>query len=453
MDIKELENKLNSFDKNTRLDALKTLCEKVDKGEIKEIKKTNFVNLHCHTFFSFNAYGYSPEHIVWRAFREGLEAVGIVDFDTLDGVDEVLQSGRILGIRTSAGVESRVFVKEYSDKVINSPKEPGIFYFEGIGFYKKPTPGSKADSILSQMGTIAKQRNLTMIDRINNFLQDIKIDYDRDVLSLTPNGNATERHILASLDRKAKEVFGKNLDNLVSFWSAKLGVEQEKISSIIDNPPELQEMMRSKLMKYGAVGYVKPERGNFPALEEMIDMIKDTDALPVSAWLDGTNEGEKNIKEFLQLMVEKGIAVLNIIPERNWNIRDKKEKEIKVKHLDEVIKIAEELDLPIVVGTEMNKYGQRFIDDFTVPELKPYLDCFRKGAFFVYGHTRMGQTFNKGYNSQWANGYLPTKREKNSFYTKVGKLMKPEYDYKDIKIKDNAKPDEIYKKIGDTIYL
>jgi len=124
MDIKELENKLNSFDKNTRLDALKTLCEKVDKGEIKEIKKTNFVNLHCHTFFSFNAYGYSPEHIVWRAFREGLEAVGIVDFDTLDGVDEVLQSGRILGIRTSAGVESRVFVKEYSDKVINSPKEP-----------------------------------------------------------------------------------------------------------------------------------------------------------------------------------------------------------------------------------------------------------------------------------------------------------------------------------------
>ena len=36
------------------------------------------VNLHVHSFYSYNALGYSPSHIVWRAAREGLSVVGLV---------------------------------------------------------------------------------------------------------------------------------------------------------------------------------------------------------------------------------------------------------------------------------------------------------------------------------------------------------------------------------------
>jgi hypothetical protein len=448
MDDELLENKLDDFDKGTRLEALHLLKEKADADQTSPLKKTDFINLHCHTFFSFNAFGYSPSHIAWRAFKEGLEVVGIVDFDVLDGVEEILEAGEILGLKTVAGIETRVFIKEYSDKVINSPKEPGVFYFMGTGFYKRLVSGSGSDETLARLTRIARDRNLAMLERINNFLRDVQIVYETDVLPLTPGGNATERHILVALDNKAKEIFD-NSEALITFWAEKLGVEREKIASVLNSPPELQGLIRSKLMKSGGIGYVKPEKGSFPALEEMIEMIKDCDALPTAAWLDGTNEGEGEPKELFRFLIEKGSVLLNIIPDRNWNIKDAEEKKIKVRNLDEVIKVAQELNLPIVVGTEMNKYGQKFVDDFTVPELAAHLDYFRQGAFFVYGHTRMAKSLNKGYHSDWAKRYLPERGNRNRFYTEVGQSVEPGYDYENLKrtSDDHVQPDEILRLI------
>jgi hypothetical protein len=37
-----------------------------------------------------------------------------------------------------------------------------------------------------------------MISRLNVFLDPVMVDYDRDVLPLTPSGNATERHLLVA---------------------------------------------------------------------------------------------------------------------------------------------------------------------------------------------------------------------------------------------------------------
>lgn len=450
MDIKKLENKLDDFNKDIRLETLHILKEKVNKSEINGIKKTNFVNLHCHSFFSFNAYGYSPEHIVWRAFKEGLEVVGIVDFDTLDGVDETLKAGEILGIKTVAGIETRVFIKEYSGKVINSPKEPGVYYLMGTGFYKKPVYRSVKDNFLLKMGDIAKQRNLKMLNKINDFLKDIKIDYEKDVIPLTPQGNVTERHILVALDKKVRLWRSDAVEKLISFWTDKLQVDGNRVLSGIHNEQELQELIRMKLMKYGGIGYVIPEKDSFPSLDEVIDMIENADALPTATWLDGTNEGERNIKEFLQFLIKKGVILLNIIPDRNWNIKDDEEKEIKIRNLKEVIKVARELDLPVIAGTEMNKFRQKFVDDFTVPEMSPYLECFRCGAFFVYGHTQMAKNFNKGYNSRWAKKYLSGRIKRNDFYVKVGKLMHPDENIQGLK-DDSISPDEIMKRFGNIL--
>jgi hypothetical protein len=44
--------------------------------------------LHAHTFFSYNAYGYSPSHFAFLARIRGLAVAGIVDFDMLDGMEE-----------------------------------------------------------------------------------------------------------------------------------------------------------------------------------------------------------------------------------------------------------------------------------------------------------------------------------------------------------------------------
>ncbi|MCB0130129.1 MAG: hypothetical protein KDD78_04750, partial [Caldilineaceae bacterium] len=76
------------------------------------------VNMHCHTFYSFNAYGLSPMALAWLARREQYAALGIVDFDVLDGVDEFLDACEQLDVRGSAGIETRVFVPEFADREI-----------------------------------------------------------------------------------------------------------------------------------------------------------------------------------------------------------------------------------------------------------------------------------------------------------------------------------------------
>ena len=44
----------------------------------------------------------------------------------------------------------------------------------------------------------AQQRNEALVARVNAHLAPVTIDYAADVLPLTPNGNATERHIVAA---------------------------------------------------------------------------------------------------------------------------------------------------------------------------------------------------------------------------------------------------------------
>src|SRR5512137_1286218 len=88
--IADLEKDLNSFSRNTRFDALTELVALAQQGEISLAAEADVANMHCHTFFSFNAYGHSPASLAWLAKRRGFRLIGTVDFDVLDGVDELL---------------------------------------------------------------------------------------------------------------------------------------------------------------------------------------------------------------------------------------------------------------------------------------------------------------------------------------------------------------------------
>ncbi len=56
-----------------------------------------------------------------------------------------------------------------------------------------------AAGILADMRERARLRNLDIIQRVNAYLAPVILDYEADVLPLTPAGTATERHIVAGL--------------------------------------------------------------------------------------------------------------------------------------------------------------------------------------------------------------------------------------------------------------
>ncbi|MHB0998036.1 MAG: hypothetical protein ACYC27_02230 [Armatimonadota bacterium] len=445
IDISVLEAQLNSFDSNERHLALVEIARGVKSGEIETPTPKKEVNLHYHTFYSFNANGWSPSRIAWESMKYGLEVSGIVDFDVLDGMEEFLAAGEILGIKTVVGLETRVFISELADKVMSSPNEPGVAYFMAHGCYQLPPEGSEAREILDSMLSTARNRNLALIGRVNKYLDKVQLDYENDVIPLTPSGNATERHLLASYDAKAREVFQGDMKAVVSFWAEKLGMPESDINELIDNTPKFHEVLRSKLMKFGGVGYVAPDSGSFPSLEDAIKMILGMGALPMITWLDGTNPGEEDSMEFLGFMKSKGVVSMNIIPDRNWNIKNLDEKALKVRKLDEIVKAAEKFQMPISVGTEMNKAGLPFVDNFESTELQPYVDAFVNGARCIYGHSLLARYADFGYfgeSSQEAFGGDTGAR--NAFFKKVGKIdITPEIRSKLIARKGKLVPSEI----------
>ena len=389
--IEELEIRLDNFDKNVRKNALLELIKFKKDGKVEWAEEKEISNMHCHSFFSFNGYGYSPIKIAWLCKKNGIKLCQIVDFDVLDGIEELFYAADLLNLKASVGIETRVFIPELKDKETNSPGEPGVSYLLGTGFTKLPFPGTSAYKILKDMSHRAHMRTRKMVDILNEHLDDIRVKYDTDVLSLTPNGNVTERHILKAFYNKSKEIFEEN-KNFVSYWASKLSVQENYINSSLDNPHVLCEIIRSKLMKKGGIAYIKPNSKTFPDIQTVNKLITELGAIPCAGWLDGLSDGEKNLEELLDLLISKGISMMNIIPDRNYNIRNQEEKRIKVKNLYKAVEIAEKLNLPLIAGTEMNKFGQKLVDDFNSKELSSIRKTFMDGAYFLYDHTLRQRT-------------------------------------------------------------
>ena len=144
------------------------------------------------------------------------------------------------------------------------------------------------------------------------------IDYDEDVLSLTPGGNPTERHLVLAYLLAAQRL---QLSH-PAVWAEKLGLSPDQVANAMQDHALFQNLVRSKLMKRGGVGSVEPTPETFPTVQEVNQLTLACGAIPCVAWLDGTSQGEQDIEELLGLFIHQGAAVLNIVPDRNWNIPD-----------------------------------------------------------------------------------------------------------------------------------
>jgi hypothetical protein len=440
--IELLEQRLDSFNPLERKEALEQIIEKVKKNELKLPQPTTDVNLHCHTFFSYNSYGYSPTRFAWLAKKQGVIVAGIVDFDVLDGVEEFLDAAKKLNLKAVAGIETRVYVPQFGSRVINSPGEPGISYHMGMGF-----PSANLKSQLKEfqirLQKTARQRNIELTQRVNKYLSPVELDYAKDVLPLTPSGNATERHICLAYARKANAIFPNNA-KLAKFWSEKLAADTSALG--LPDGRDFLNMLRNKTMKRGGVGYVVPDKGAFPTMADMDKFSFAAGAMPAMTWLDGTSEGEQALDELIDVAIHSGVVAFNVIPDRNYTSGLGK-SDAKYKNLKLALELADSRGLPIVCGTEMNSPGQKFVDDFKTKELSQFVPLFLKGAYIIYAHSVLQRQCGLGYTSQWAKNNFANTNEKNDFFRKLGESLEPGRENALSVFNENAKSDQILAKI------
>jgi hypothetical protein len=198
-------------------------------------------------------------------------------------------------------------------------------------------------------------------------------------------------------------------------------------------------------MKQGGAGYVQPGEGSFPLMADMNRFVLEAGAIPTLTWLDGTSEGEKCLEELFAVAGASGTAALNIIPDRNYTpgVKDQ-----KVENLRHVVQMAQERQFPIIVGTEMNAPGNKFVDSFQTAELAPLLPVFLRGAHIVYAHSALQGRAGLGYLSPWARKTFENVAAKNGFFEQLGRELTPETEGRLGGLTAAATPDQVLAGIG-----
>ena len=320
---REIDALLNAPSADERLENLKKIRIRLDRGEFSPRPKGIFVNNHIHTKFSFSPY--SPALAVFKGYMEGLDTVGIIDHDTFAGAEEFTEAGKILGIRTSRGMELRV---DYAGtplegKIINNPDQKSVAYKLLHGVPLRSSARMKALS--GRIIPARMARNQAMTENLNRIFAPWKIflDFEREVVGRSyyaQGGTVTERHLLDALAGKLIERFG-GISAASAFLSERFGL-----------PPLKRGQNRAALLgalKAGFVAEFYEEAGReLIPVREAVALGREAGGLSCYSYLGGVKEcvtGDKRAQPFedafLPLLFEViralGIRSVTYAPSRN----------------------------------------------------------------------------------------------------------------------------------------
>jgi len=337
---------LRSLNAGTKEERLRTLKSVVETTTFIPVDP-RMVNNHIHTSYSFSPY--SPTAAVYAARAEGLATCGIVDHDSIGGAEEFVEAGKIVGIPTTIGIETRVSFEEtpLKDRRTNNPDQIGNSYM-----VLHAVPHENIEKVQAYFAPVRENRNARnrkMVAKINDLYaaDGVSIDFDRDVLPLSQSaegGSVTERHLMLALARQ-----------LISLGKASLPANASE-----------QEVM---LAEYDLVGTLKKEcipKVFIPAtdectkLSEFVEFAKESGGILAYAYLgDVTSSvtGDKKAQKFeddyldelFEVISEAGIRAVTYMPTRNTQTQ-----------IERLRKLCEQYGMLQISGEDINSPQQKF---------------------------------------------------------------------------------------------
>ena len=433
--MQNIISKLNAPTKEERLSNAIEVRALIDNGSIKLPALTDEVNNHVHTIYSFSPY--SPTAAAWGAMQAGLQAVGIMDHDSVSGIDEMLQAGAILGIATTAGCEIRVSMRGTMMET-KSTNYPGVTGFSYIALHGIPANAINAcKEFLLPMQNARNERNKKMVDKLNSLIIPFgltAIDFNEDVYNQSmacEHGSITERHILAALSRKMINHFGKGAD-LISFVVNEL---KQKISPKIesqlldaDNPHYLYDLLGILKAEFAESFFITPNEDECIPVKKAIAFADSIGAISAYAYLGdvtesptGDKKAEKFEDEYLDDLIitlkELGFRAVTYMPPRNT-----------ISQLHRIRNLCEKYDLMQISGVDINSSRQTF----NCKEiLDPQFNNLIVATWALIGHEKFS-TINPGNGlfSENAIAKFPLLKDRLSAYCEIGSSLDSSAPYK-----------------------
>lgn len=379
--MNELFENLNSQSKKQRLEALRELRKLIDIREIILPKKMGYTNNHVHTTYSFSPY--SPAKAVWMAANAGLSTVGIMDHDAINGAEEFIEAGKIMGIATTIGFEIRT---DWSDtklggRRLNNPDQLSNGYITAHGIPHHSI--EKADEFLSGVRQARGIRNKRIVGNINRISQcmGISLNYEDDVLPLSnaeEGGGVTERHILFALTLKMIKKYGRGsalIDVLKNNLNITLGQKQLQYLQDTENGMYSYDLLNVLKSSFIKDIYVDADSTEAVPVKEAVDFIKSIGAIPSYCYLGDVGKsptGDKKEQKFEDDYLEEvlkeckaiGFDAIAYMPSRNT-----------MNQLERVIALCEKYNFMQISGEDINQPRQSFVcEKLSEPEFAHLID-------------------------------------------------------------------------------
>ena len=267
-------------------------------NELMTYKKEGIheVNAHVHTPYSFSAFR-DLEEPFRKAVDEGVEALGINDFNTVRGYDEFYGYAVKYGVFPLFNIEFIGLLEEKQKEgiLVNDPNNPGRTYFSGKGLRFPWVPPQGYEDLLDDLVTRGSEQVARMVARLNDWfaetVPEVRLSFEQIKKELAVD-LVRERHVARAV-RMAVEKTGGPLQQADVYTRMFGGVP-------LAAPPEdaaaVENEIRSRLLKKGGGGYIPEDPQAFLPVDRIIDFILKAGGIPCYPVL--LDDADGNITDF-----------------------------------------------------------------------------------------------------------------------------------------------------------
>ena len=382
---------------------------------------TAHVNNHIHTTYSFSPY--SPAEAVKRAKNSGLVTAGIMDHDSVGGLEEFIVAGREENIGVTVGFEMRVSFADtpFVGRRINNPDQNSVAYLAMHGIPHDKI--SECEAFLKPYREARNKRNKKMTAKLNEYVKiaGISIDFEQDVLPLSlhdKGGSVTERHILYAL---AQKILDKTTPGatVVAFLQSyfQITLHGKNLARLSDAQEPWYRYYLLGVLKGHLVSrfYIDADE-ELPDYRDFIALAERIGAISAYAYLGDVGDsvtGDKAsqafedayLEELVLFLKDAGFRAITYMPARNTRAQ-----------LQRLIGLCEKHDLFQICGEDINSPFQPFVCEAL---MQPIFSHLITAAYALIGHERAG--YGNGLFSKKMMQKMPLLKERIDYFASKGR--------------------------------
>lgn len=281
------------------------------------------VNAHLHTPYSFSAF-HDMEQLFDMAKEENINVLGINDFYTTDGFEPFHKLSLSHRIFPLFNIEFMGLLKTEQEQGIrvNDPNNPGRVYFCGKGLDFPVTKDSTSSQKILKLSRESQFQVKEMTIKADNILRntdpDLRLDFE-EIQKRHTKGMVRERHIARAIRAMIFEKYSSPEERKNMLQQLFGGKEP---AANLNNHAELEDEIRSVLLKAGGAAFVKEDPKAFITIDEVISIVLDAGGIPCYPALLDAKPGEMTQFEedwdvLFKKLQKRNIVCIELIPLRN----------------------------------------------------------------------------------------------------------------------------------------